>query len=122
MNIIRELRKRAGWQQKELAARVGVTVATVSDWETHKKDPSGKNLQKLAEIFDEDALVILGVVPPRDNTPGQENVPRTPEARILCAGIDQMPAEDRERALEVMRLVFAQYANYFDGTGENDDA
>ena len=51
MNIVKELRKRAGIQQKELAANVGVSVATVSDWETQKKDPSGARLKKLSQIF-----------------------------------------------------------------------
>lgn len=64
MNIVRELRKRANLQQKELAAEIGVAVATVSDWETQKKDPSGERLKKLAQVFGVDELVILGVVPP----------------------------------------------------------
>lgn len=47
-------------------------------------------------------------------------VPRTPEARILAAGIDRLPEEDREKALAVMQAVFAQYADYFKGSDEND--
>lgn len=64
MNIVRELRKRANLQQKELAAEISVAVATVSDWETQKKDPSGVRLKKLAQVFGVDELVILGVVSP----------------------------------------------------------
>ena len=37
VNIVRELRKRKGIQQKELALEIGVATATVSDWETQKK-------------------------------------------------------------------------------------
>ena len=106
MNIIRELRKRADLQQKELAAIVGVSVATVSDWETQKKSPKGERLRKLAEYFNVDPLVILGVE--------QGGAPKTPEARILARGIDQMNAEERERALSMMRLMFVKYATYFE--------
>ena len=60
MNIVKELRKKAGIQQKELAIIVGVSRPIVSEWESNKKDPSGERLRKLAEYFDVDELVILG--------------------------------------------------------------
>ena len=73
MNIVKQLRKRADMQQKELAAAVGVSVATVSDWETQKKNPSGERLQKLAEIFKVDPLVILGAMSPEVQTEEDED-------------------------------------------------
>lgn len=60
MNIVRELRKRKGIQQKELALIVGVAQPTISEWEKNKKDPSGVRLKKLAEYFGVDELIILG--------------------------------------------------------------
>jgi len=60
MNIVKELRKRKGVQQKELAIAIGVSRPTVSEWESNKKDPSGERLKKLAKYFDVDELVILG--------------------------------------------------------------
>ena len=63
MNIVRELRQRAGMQQKELAISVGVARPTVSEWEHGKKDPSGECLRKLSEIFNVDPGVILGYRP-----------------------------------------------------------
>ena len=63
MNIVRELRQRAGMQQKELAISVGVARPTVSEWEHGKKDPSGERLRKLSEIFNVDPGVILGYRP-----------------------------------------------------------
>ena len=60
MNIVKELRKKAGIQQKELAIIVGASRPTVSEWESNKKDPSGPRLKKLAEYFGVDELVILG--------------------------------------------------------------
>lgn len=60
MNIVKELRKKKGIQQKELAIAIGVSCPTVSGWESGKKDPSGERLKKLAEYFAVDELFILG--------------------------------------------------------------
>lgn len=64
MNIVKELRQRAGMQQKELALLVGVAAPTVSEWEHGKKDPSGKRLVQLSKIFQTDIGTILGYDPP----------------------------------------------------------
>ena len=120
MNIVKELRKKAGIQQKELALIAGVAQPTVSEWELNKKDPSGERLKKLAEYFGVDELVILGtgVIDPYK----QNEFPKTEEARIISGGIDKLPKEQREQALAVMRAVFAQYADYFkERTGDNDN-
>lgn len=63
MNIVKELRERAGLQQKEVALAVGVSYPTVSEWEHNKKDPSGDRLRKLSDLFRVDPGVILGYRP-----------------------------------------------------------
>ena len=63
MNIVKELRIRAGMQQKELAILAGVARPTVSEWEHGKKDPSGERLKRLSEIFHVDIGTILGYSP-----------------------------------------------------------
>ena len=131
MNIVKELRKKKGIQQKELAIEIGVTQPTVSDWESGKKDPSGERLQKLAAYFGVDELVILGKgtvnLYPSDNPGGLSETeqivqhvlqqlgsqPKTIEARIISGGVDKMPPEQREQAVNIMKAVFTQYAEYF---------
>ena len=61
MNIVKELRKSRGIQQKELALSIGVAQPTVSEWESGKKDPSGDRLKRLANFFGVDELYILGM-------------------------------------------------------------
>ena len=63
MNRVKELRIRAGMQQKELALRLGVAGPTVSEWEHQKKDPSGKRLVQLSQLFGVDIGTILGYDP-----------------------------------------------------------
>lgn len=112
MNIVKELRKKAGIQQKELAISIGVAQPTISEWESNKKDPSGDRLKKLAEFFGVDELMILGkgVIDLSQEPPDQ---PKTEEARLLSYGVDQMPKEQREQALKIFQTVFTQYADYF---------
>lgn len=109
MNIVKELRKKKGVQQKELAIDIGVSQPTVSEWESGKKDPSGDRLKALAEYFDVDELVVLGL--------GSDNSIRTPityEAKIVSGGMDKLPKEQREQILNVIRAMFANRPDLFE--------
>lgn len=136
MNNVRTLRMKKGIQQKELAIEIGVAPATVSDWEHGRKNPSGERLRKLSDFFGVDTLVVLGEAPdpstlfvPEDPAVSGkseteqiierllkqlEAQPRTAEARILARGVDQLPPEQREQALAVVRAMFAQHSEYFE--------
>lgn len=137
MNIVKELRKKKGIQQKELALEIGVSRPTVSEWESNKKDPSGERLKKLAEYFGVDELVILGrgaahVSPlfvPEDpliagKTETQQILerlltqlgqqPKTAEARIVSGGMDKLPKEQREQILGVVRAMFSKQPDLFE--------
>ena len=48
---------------------------------------------------------------------GSEN---TKEARIISGGINKMPPERREQALNLMKVAFAEYADYFKEDSDND--
>ena len=48
--ILKELRKKNGWSQKELAERLGTTRAAVAKWETGEANPPYKMLVKLAQL------------------------------------------------------------------------
>lgn len=113
MNIVKELRKKKGIQQKELAIEIGVSRPTVSDWEANKKDPSGERLRKLAEYFDVDELVILGkgVV---DLTQSQPAAPQTQEARIISGAVDRLPQVQRETILNMLRALLANHPELFE--------
>ena len=63
MNNIRELMERACMQQKQLAAMCKVSGPTISDWVNNKKNPSGKNLKRLEEVYGVSSGVILGYDP-----------------------------------------------------------
>ena len=132
MNIVKELRRKKGIQQKELAISIGVSRPTVSEWESNKKDPSGERLKKLAEFFGVDELVILGKGVVDLDRPETEQIkemildklregqPKTDEARILAAGIDKLPKAQREQALNVVKAMFHEHSAYFE-KGDDDE-
>ena len=128
MNIIRELRKRRGVQQKELSIAIGVSQPTVSDWEKNKNDPSGENLKKLAEFFGVDELVIMGkgVIDLTQDTSSHDfltntvaNFPKTIEARIVSTGMDKMSKAQRAQVLAVVKAMFINHPELFE-EGDKD--
>lgn len=48
---IRELRRKAGMTQRDLAARMGVSHMSVSHWESARNEPSARQLRALAQVF-----------------------------------------------------------------------
>lgn len=63
MNNIKELIDKLGMQQKTVACYCHVSGPTVSDWVNGKKNPRGKNLVKLTELFNVSNGVVLGYDP-----------------------------------------------------------
>ena len=60
MNL-RELRKRAGYTQKEIAKKLGVSQALLSHWEKAKRIPDINTAVKLADILEVSADTLLGI-------------------------------------------------------------
>lgn len=52
MKTIRELREERGWTQLDLAVRLGVTPATVYNWERGRHEPKVRQLRAIARTFD----------------------------------------------------------------------
>ena len=51
MQTIRELREERGESEGQLAAAIGVTHATIVDWERGRTSPSITSLRRLTEHF-----------------------------------------------------------------------
>lgn len=101
MNKVKEICIRQGITPKELAAKVGVSQPTVSDWFNNKKNPSGSRLTKLSEVFGVSRSVILGL----DDLPSTENTDtkKEPESAEFEKLWDRMTPKDRSFILHMMR-------------------
>jgi transcriptional regulator with XRE-family HTH domain len=137
---IRKLRKERGYSQQQLANKLNLTQGAISQWENNQTVPAYDQMASLAKLFCtsiDDLMGRMDIPTPEgdddkekyatigkqilDLTQGYSQAPKTPEARILASGIDKMPPRDRERALNLVKLMFEQYADYFD-KGDNDEA
>ena len=64
---LKGLRKAKGWDQYELARRVGSTATTVGRWENAKTTPRPHNvigLKRELDLDDSDFLMVFGIQPP----------------------------------------------------------
>ena len=50
---VRELRKRNGWAQEDLAREIGVSLSTVQRWEKQGGSPTRLARRELARLFRE---------------------------------------------------------------------
>ena len=105
---IKQLRKRLGLTQEELGNLIGVQKAAINKYETGVIDDLKQSvIAALAEALHVSPIELLS---PEDPPP---EAPVTPEARIISGGIDRMPPERREQALNILKIAFAEYADFF---------
>lgn len=96
MNNIKTARMKAGLSQKEIAITLGVSTPTVSDWESGKKFPSGKNLVKLSQVLQSTTDYLLGCGD-REKAPtqkGERQAIKIPVLGSVPAGIPIEAIED----------------------------
>jgi transcriptional regulator with XRE-family HTH domain len=62
MPTLQKLRELAVLTQAELAERVGVSVTTISHWETGSKRPRASNIRKLAEVLSVNPREVLAAI------------------------------------------------------------
>jgi transcriptional regulator with XRE-family HTH domain len=62
MPTLQKLRELAVLTQAELAEKVGVSVTTISHWETGNKRPRASNIRKLAEVLSVTPREVLAAI------------------------------------------------------------
>ena len=106
-----------GKLQKDLADYVGAKSTTVSGWVHGVSYPRADAMEKIAMFFGIPTSKLIGKRHDEEEPPA----PITSEARILAAGIDKLPKEQREQALSVVRAMFAKYSSYFEEGDRKDE-
>ena len=116
--IIKILRMKRGITQDQLAEAVHMGRSAIGNYEQGIREPDLDTVEAFADYFDVSIDDLLG----RDELTAitKTPMPKTAEAKILSAGVDRMPASDRERLLSMVRLMFDKYADYFERTEDND--
>ena len=130
--LIIDHRTRMGISQREFSRRCNLSNSYISFLENEKNPRTGKPLvptleqykkiadgmgisvQRLFELLDDDAPVELV------SDSSSVYVLQTEESRTLAIGLDQLPKEQREQALSVVRAMFVKYADYFEKENADD--
>lgn len=112
---LREIRESKGISQRQAALGLNLSPTVYNRYENGIREPSNIILLAMADYFGVTVDELLGRE--SDEQPDQ---PRTIEAKILSAGIDRMPKEDRDKALNMMKIMFAEYADYFEKRERED--
>lgn len=101
--------------QEQVADSVGISYVSLSRYETGQRMPKMNILAKLADHYGVTTDELLGRATADELEP---QAPKTPEARIVSAGMDKMPQGARETLLTVIRAMYQKdHPEYFTQEG-----
>lgn len=106
---LNELRKRDGVKMKELSEYLGVTVSTISMYESGKREPDLQTLCKLADFFHVTTDELLGRTPftVKTGTP-PEKLPDGAHKVEVTLPADAAPDRQREALQSLVREIVRQ--------------
>ena len=107
----RELREKAGLTTAELAKRIGVSQAAVSQWDTGKKFPSSETLCKLADLYCVSLDYLVGRQSANAGLPISDDVLSSETLQFLHG----KPVWDEARGWGVVNAAL-DYVIFMDGT------
>lgn len=111
--MIRVRRISRGMTQDDLACETLLAQSTIAGYESGARRPSRTAAEALADAFN---VPVWSIYYREDEVvPADEAAVKTTEGRIISAGIDRMPPEERKRAVQLFELTFGK--KYF----EEDD-
>lgn len=115
-----ELLEESKFSLSYVAESIGVSYKTVYSWQKGNREPKLPSIVTVANWF--------GVAPEWlrgydvDKYTGTALPARTVEARIVSAAMDQLPQEDREKLVAMVRAMYANRPEIFSNKkGDNED-
>ena len=114
---IRELRKKAGYSQQQMARKLHLTQGAISQWENGITVPAADQLSALADVFEITVDELLGRTaeqPPEDEAWAiRERLRRDPAYRLLFDAADNASPEHLRAAAAMLKALEPK-----DGDGE----
>jgi hypothetical protein len=104
--VIRDVRRRQGLTQAQLAQRAGTSQPVISAYEHGRRDPGVETLRKLVEAGDE-RLRIDAVAPGPDLPPPADVAEHARRLLDVLSLADAIPVRRRDPVLHAPRLVSA---------------
>lgn len=110
---IRTMRKSRDMTQEDLARAIGQSASSITMYETARREPDLETLEAFADVFNVPISAIVG------DDIDIEEIPQSDDIRLLIRGLNKLSPEQVRQAKEVMKAMFAKYADYFER--ESDD-
>ena len=107
---IRELRKKAGYSQQQMARKLHLTQGAISQWENGITVPAADQLSALADVFEITVDELLGraVEQPADQDEAwaiRERLRRDPAYRLLFDAADNATPEHLRAAAAMLKAL-----------------
>lgn len=106
---IRTMRMSRKMTQSDLANAINQSQSSITMYETGRREPDFETLEALADVFNVPLASIVS-----DAESSSDDEPKNDDIRLLVRGLNQLTPEQVEQAKNVMKAMFAQYADYFD--------
>jgi transcriptional regulator with XRE-family HTH domain len=98
---IQKAREEAGLSQEELASRLGLTQAALSNYELGKRRPNLTNLERLSMLLNKPLLYFLEDPKPMPDPAEEERLDESIYEMISLLG--EMPEDERKYLLDFIR-------------------
>ena len=115
-NALRNIRKKKKLTLEEMAELLGTTKQALSRYERGERTPKITVASQFADKLGVDLQILVGEngdMKMNLGLFGEDEAPKTEEARILSRGIDKLSPEERAQALAVVKAMFAQHPEIF---------
>ena len=120
-NRLRDAMEKAGITASELSRLSGVGKSDISYYLSGRYAPKQDKCYMLAKALNVDpGWLMVCAEPKRDyiaELSDKLDQLETIEAKIIAAGVDKMPKEQREKALEIIKMIFSEFSD-FPGMGD----
>ena len=115
---LKRIREKNGWTLEEMAERLDSTKQVLSRYERGERTPKITMAARFAEKLGVPLRDLVGQDADKKwdlnlQLFGESNTPKTQEARIISGGVDKMPKEKREQALQILKIAFAEFSDLF---------
>lgn len=126
-----ELIKSSAKSRTAIATEFGVAKQTISAWTTGQSSPRMPVITSLADYFGVSWEWLYGFDVPKyqkkekPNDHPEEPPPDQPandDVRLLIRGLNKLSPEQLEQATNMMKIMFAKYADYFEKENNDHDA
>lgn len=121
---IRELRISRNMSQDDLARAMGYKDRSmITKIESGKVDISQKKIIAFSKVLNTTPAYLMGWSDDKNEYVNLQlfsgfDQPQSKEARIVSGGMDKLPQEQREQILNVLRAMFSNHPELFDGKDE----